>query len=148
MLKIVNLLQAHAGELILWAHMLHPNVLPFSGVYLSEEAMPRTCIVSPWMENGDLLQYLMIFPNAPLTPLVSSHALARASLISTPLKVRGIVSGLKYLHDFEIVHADLKAVTAVFLLPINRLADSRCKRKMFLFLGRAERCLPTSEFRG
>jgi hypothetical protein len=58
------------GELTLWAHMSHLNVLPFSGIYLSEETVQRVCIVSPWMENGDLLHYLKAFPDALPIPLV------------------------------------------------------------------------------
>jgi serine/threonine protein kinase len=71
-LNEVDSWQAHAGELVLWANLSHSNVLPFSGIYLSEELMPRVCIVSPWMENGDLSRYMKTFPTVPLIPLVSN----------------------------------------------------------------------------
>ncbi|KXN88648.1 Serine/threonine-protein kinase sepA [Leucoagaricus sp. SymC.cos] len=85
-------LKAQAGEIILWAHSVHQNVLPFCGIYLSTEKVPRLCMVSQWMENGDLLQYLQKLPDTPRVPLLHD-----------------IISGLQYLHKFDIVHADLKA---------------------------------------
>ncbi|KXN91801.1 Serine/threonine-protein kinase HT1 [Leucoagaricus sp. SymC.cos] len=100
-------LRAHAGELILWAHLSHGNILPFRGIYLSNEQVPRVCIVSPWMDNGDLLQYLRDFPDSPRLPLLHD-----------------VISGLQYLHQYDIVHADLKAKN-VLVSSTNRamLAD-------------------------
>ncbi|KAJ3551572.1 hypothetical protein NP233_g13059 [Leucocoprinus birnbaumii] len=85
-------LKAHAGELIIWAHVSHPNILSFRGIFLSDEKIPRICIVSPWMENGDLVHYLKKYPESNRLPLVYD-----------------IASGLQYLHEHGIVHADLKA---------------------------------------
>jgi serine/threonine protein kinase len=51
--------------------MSHPNVLPFYGAYMTNEKMPRICLVSPWMENGNLIEYLDTFPETPPIPLVS-----------------------------------------------------------------------------
>ncbi|KAJ3574256.1 hypothetical protein NP233_g1894 [Leucocoprinus birnbaumii] len=96
-------LRAHAGELALWAHLSHPNILPFYGVYLSNEAVERICIVSPWMEYGDLLRYMSAFPESPKIPLISD-----------------IISGLQYLHDLNIIHGDLKASNV--LISNNRQA--------------------------
>ncbi|KAJ3570485.1 hypothetical protein NP233_g4366 [Leucocoprinus birnbaumii] len=86
-------LRAQAGELVLWAHLSHVNILPFSGLYYTREEVPRACIVSPWMDNGDLLQFLTNHPSVLRTPLLHD-----------------IISGLGYLHEHDIVHADLKAV--------------------------------------
>ncbi|KAJ3559729.1 hypothetical protein NP233_g11191 [Leucocoprinus birnbaumii] len=83
---------AHAGELALWAHISHRNILPLYGVYLSDEAVERICIVSPWMKYGDLLQYLKTFPKSPRIPLILD-----------------IIRGLRYLHSVDIIHGDLKA---------------------------------------
>ncbi|KXN91167.1 Actin-1 [Leucoagaricus sp. SymC.cos] len=85
-------LRAHTGELALLAHVSHPNVIPFYGAYLSDETKPRICIVSPWVENGDLADYLKRFPDTPQIPLISD-----------------VAAGLRYLHELSIVHADLKA---------------------------------------
>ncbi|KXN88574.1 Tip elongation aberrant protein 1 [Leucoagaricus sp. SymC.cos] len=89
-----KILRAQAGELALLAHVSHPNVIPLYGAYLLAEHNPRICIVSPWMENGDLADYLTKFPNTPRIPLMSD-----------------VASGLQFLHDMGIVYANLKAAS-------------------------------------
>lgn len=64
--------QAHVKELILWAHLRHQNILPFHGVYTVNDG--RICIVSPWMNNGDLSRYLKNFPETPRNPLVRNDS--------------------------------------------------------------------------
>jgi hypothetical protein len=49
------LLKAHASEQVLGAHILHPNILPLYGAFISDEAAPRICIASPWREEGSLV---------------------------------------------------------------------------------------------
>ncbi|KXN82471.1 Serine/threonine-protein kinase HT1 [Leucoagaricus sp. SymC.cos] len=85
-------LQALAKELILWSHLSHPNVVSFYGVWVPDTAVARICIVSPWMENGNLAQYLDKFPHMPRLLLLSD-----------------VSAGLEYLHRSKIIHADLKA---------------------------------------
>ncbi|KXN83221.1 Tip elongation aberrant protein 1 [Leucoagaricus sp. SymC.cos] len=87
-----KIIRAQAGELALLAHVSHSNVIPLSGAYLSVERNPRICIVSPWMENGDLTDYLTKFPDTSRIPLMSD-----------------VAAGLQFLHDMGIVHADIKA---------------------------------------
>ncbi|KAJ6474936.1 hypothetical protein C8R45DRAFT_834665 [Mycena sanguinolenta] len=42
-------------EASIWRQLSHPNMLPFFGLsYLNW----TLCLVSPWMENGNLSQYL------------------------------------------------------------------------------------------
>lgn len=67
--------QAHIRELILWAHLRHPNILPFYGVYLVSNE--RICIASPWMEKGDLSHHLENDPTTPRNPLVCNHLSGR-----------------------------------------------------------------------
>ncbi|KAF5351104.1 hypothetical protein D9756_008399 [Leucocoprinus leucothites] len=86
-----EILRAHAGEFALWAHMSHPNVLPFYGVCLSKEGTLRICIVSPWMEAGSLAMYPETNPTTPQVPLLIDMA-----------------SGLQYMHGLDIIHCDLK----------------------------------------
>ncbi|KXN93053.1 Serine/threonine-protein kinase HT1, partial [Leucoagaricus sp. SymC.cos] len=85
-------LRAHAREIILWAHVTHQNILPFRGIYLSNEKVQRVCIVSQWMGNGNLTQFLRKFPETPRIPLLHD-----------------VISGLHFLHGLDIVHADIKA---------------------------------------
>lgn len=59
-------------EAILWAQLCHSNVLAMYGLYLLDD---QICLVSPWMQEGDLTIYLETHPDAPRLPLVS-HFLA------------------------------------------------------------------------
>ena len=47
------------SELVLWRRLSHPNVLPFYGVHLLDITVEtRICLVSPWMENGNVVEFL------------------------------------------------------------------------------------------
>ncbi|KAF7354912.1 Protein kinase domain-containing protein [Mycena sanguinolenta] len=76
-------------EATIWRQLSHPNLLPFFGLYVLDN---RPCLISPWMENGDLRHFLSSAP--PDTD--------RISLIAD------VAMGLEYLHDENIVHGDLK----------------------------------------
>lgn len=67
-------LQMYVKELTLWAHLSHVNILPFYGVYLHHETK-RICLVSPWMENSNLHDYLQDRPETPRLLLVSEQVL-------------------------------------------------------------------------
>ncbi|KXN84535.1 Ribosomal protein S6 kinase alpha-5 [Leucoagaricus sp. SymC.cos] len=59
-------------ELILWAHSSHPNVLPFYGVFVQgAKGSPQTCLVSPFMKNGNLRDYAPRLSQKSRLPLVS-----------------------------------------------------------------------------
>ncbi|KAF9450092.1 kinase-like protein [Macrolepiota fuliginosa MF-IS2] len=73
-----------------WSQVRHPNVLPFYGVHLDGKYR-RMCLVSPWMENGNICEYLSINPHAN-----------RLSL------ARDVAHGLTHLHYKNIIHGDLK----------------------------------------
>lgn len=64
--------QDYSREAILWGHLSHPNILPFYGVYYLDDEYRRICLVSPWMENGNINEYLRTFPFAPRYLLVSN----------------------------------------------------------------------------
>jgi serine/threonine protein kinase len=46
-------------EALIWRQLLHPNLLPFFGLYVLDN---RPSLISPWMDNGDLKHFLN---NAP-----------------------------------------------------------------------------------
>ncbi|KAF7354921.1 Protein kinase domain-containing protein [Mycena sanguinolenta] len=76
-------------EALIWRQLSHPNLLPFFGLYKLED---RLCLISPWMENGDLRLFLSTAP----------PDIDRVSLIAD------VAMGLEYLHSEHIVHGDLK----------------------------------------
>lgn len=53
-----------AKEAMLWGQLLYPHIVPFLGIYYLDEARKRICLVSPWMDNGNLVQYLKANPSA------------------------------------------------------------------------------------
>ncbi|KAJ3516154.1 hypothetical protein NMY22_g14278 [Coprinellus aureogranulatus] len=78
-------------ETIIWCQLYHANVLPCYGVYHRPSAANQIGLVSPWMENGTIVQFLEKNPHANRLLLLSD-----------------IASGMAYLHDEGIVHGDLK----------------------------------------
>ena len=42
----------------MWSQLSHPNLLPFYGIYYLEDRHGRVCLVSPWMNNGNIKDYL------------------------------------------------------------------------------------------
>jgi serine/threonine protein kinase len=117
--------QTHAKEAILSAHMIHQNILPFYGVCdLSDRELKRICIVSAWMDHGNLLQYLEKTSNPPLELLVRFiiHPLeVFPCLHSTHVpQMSDIISGLAYMHGLNIIHSDLQAVAYNCIFPICR----------------------------
>ncbi|KAJ6514527.1 kinase-like domain-containing protein [Mycena vulgaris] len=92
-------------EALIWRQLSHPNLLPFFGLYYLDS---RLCLVSPWMSNGHVLEFL---ENAP-------PGTDRLSLILD------IAMGLEYLHGKHVVHGDLKGMN-ILVTPSRRacLAD-------------------------
>ncbi|KAG7090171.1 hypothetical protein E1B28_011778 [Marasmius oreades] len=101
---VQQLLQEFMREAIVWKQLKHPNLLPFMGMYYLNKTRGQLCLVSPWMERGNLVQFLKETP----TNLVDHRALAR-----------DIAAGLYYLHAMKIVHGDLKGVN-VLITPEGR----------------------------
>ncbi|KDQ10177.1 hypothetical protein BOTBODRAFT_36459 [Botryobasidium botryosum FD-172 SS1] len=78
-------------EASVWQNLGHPNILPFLGLTTLDSI---TYLVSPWMENGDLLAYVRRHPDADCLTLLLQ-----------------VAKGVEYLHTFDpvVVHGDLKA---------------------------------------
>lgn len=78
-----------AREAILWGQLSHPNLLPFHGLYWFDRQLS---LVYPWAENGNIVDFLKKQPTANRVFLCSD-----------------VAKGIKYLHDNEIIHGDLKS---------------------------------------
>ncbi|KAG6827642.1 hypothetical protein H0H92_011008 [Tricholoma furcatifolium] len=76
-------------EMQVWKSLSHPNILPFIGV-TRNIASPTPGLVSPWMEKGNIAQYLTTTPSVDRLQLMKSVAL-----------------GMMYLHENKVVHGDL-----------------------------------------
>jgi serine/threonine protein kinase len=76
-------------ETRVWHSLSHANILPFLGV--CSDLGPSTAMVSPLCDNGAVLQYLGINPQANRLKIII-----------------GVARGLKYLHSRDVVHGDLK----------------------------------------
>ncbi|KAI5120728.1 hypothetical protein M0805_006434 [Coniferiporia weirii] len=75
-------------EMHVWSKLGHPNVLSFFGFMIEGE---NVSLISEWIENGSLRNYLVICPGCNIEKMAL-----------------GIAEGLAYLHKEEIVHSDLK----------------------------------------
>ncbi|KAK1232887.1 hypothetical protein PQX77_003955 [Marasmius sp. AFHP31] len=105
-------------EAILWRQMKHPNLLPFLGIY-QFECHQQLCLISPWMDNGNLVQYLRT---------------TRREDVDHYTLVHDIASGLAHLHVMKIVHSDLKGVNILITdsfracigdFGLSRIADTQ-----------------------
>jgi len=71
-----------------WKWLCHENILPFYGVTSTPEPFR---MVSPWMENGNIMDFL------------------KNRLEQNPFNLLiGVGKGLQFLHDHDFVHGDLK----------------------------------------
>ncbi|EIN11706.1 kinase-like protein, partial [Punctularia strigosozonata HHB-11173 SS5] len=66
----------------------HPNIVPFLDVSSGIQA----CIVSQWMENGDVMSYLERFPDSSRRELILD-----------------IAHGLEYMRANGLIHGDMKS---------------------------------------
>ncbi|KZT53898.1 kinase-like protein [Calocera cornea HHB12733] len=82
-------------ELQIWRDLDHPNVLQFLGTARlpSVTDHAQICFVSPWMQEGNVIEFLEQYPNVD-----------RLNLIG------GIADGMEYLHGRtpSLVHGDIK----------------------------------------
>ncbi|KAJ3539949.1 hypothetical protein NMY22_g4498 [Coprinellus aureogranulatus] len=88
---LTRLMKTIWREAILWCQLYHENVLPCYGVYRSTSESYRIGLVSPWVSNGNVMDYLHKNPRKDRLLLVSD-----------------VASGMSYLHQNQIVHGDLK----------------------------------------
>ncbi|EIN08805.1 kinase-like protein, partial [Punctularia strigosozonata HHB-11173 SS5] len=84
----------------LWRQFDHPNVVPFLGVD-RQTFEARYAIVTPWMENGNMLEY------------IRRQELPFYRILLLITKLEEAARGLHYLHEHEFVHGDLRAANVL-----------------------------------
>ncbi|KDQ54278.1 hypothetical protein JAAARDRAFT_404040 [Jaapia argillacea MUCL 33604] len=85
-------------EVLIWKQLSHPYVLPCLGVDSSLFGQAGLCIVSPWMENGSILQWM---ETRTLTSMEVNQLLAQ------------IARGVEYLHQENVLHGGLRGANIV-----------------------------------
>ncbi|QRV77919.1 Serine/threonine-protein kinase [Ceratobasidium sp. AG-Ba] len=82
-----------AHEIYAWSKLKHDNVLPLTGLATYKD---HISMVSPWMDNGTLRQYIEKNPSADRFQLCTQ-----------------ISAGLTYLHSCGVVHGDMKGMNVL-----------------------------------
>uniref|UniRef100_A0A0W0FW06 Protein kinase domain-containing protein n=1 Tax=Moniliophthora roreri TaxID=221103 RepID=A0A0W0FW06_MONRR len=92
-----QLVSQFCHEALIWRQLKHPNVLPFLGVNTAIFA-PGFCLISPWMDNGDIITYLK---NNPTHDRLTS--------------INEIAAGMEYLHSLDplVVHGDIRGANVL-----------------------------------
>jgi len=85
----VKVYKAFCREASVWKGLNHPFILPFLG--LDETFSPILSMVSPYMHEGTILEYLVRNPDANVEKRLLEAA-----------------QGLEYLHSKNVVHGDLR----------------------------------------
>lgn len=89
----------------MWKHLSHQNIVPFLGI----TSTPLQ-LISEWIPNGNLTEYIKRHPDADRLGLVGVlHPVLDHSL--TPRKLRDIADGLNYIHSRGVIHGGLKGVS-------------------------------------
>ena len=84
-------------------------------------------MVSEWMEHGTLMDFVTACPGTNRLKLVSTYPRIRTS--DQLLQLADVTRGLKYLHDWPSVHADLKSVS--IHIQYSTLADDGHEEQHF-----------------
>lgn len=79
-----------------------------------EAGLPE--LITKWAEGGTLNAYIENHSGCPLLPIVCTIRRWHTCTDAVCLKACGIANGLAYLHENDIIHADLKGVCALSYL--------------------------------
>ncbi|KAF9441820.1 kinase-like protein [Macrolepiota fuliginosa MF-IS2] len=79
-------------ETAVWVDLDHPNILKFLGLAPDLGSYGVPALVSPYCEKGTVDDYLRLHPNTNTKLFI----------------IKGVASGLQYLHQRDVVHGNLK----------------------------------------
>ncbi|KAJ7926361.1 kinase-like domain-containing protein, partial [Mycena leptocephala] len=88
------ILRKFAKEALVWHYLRHPNIVPLLGVDGTTFPGLTMAMVSPWMRQGSVLNYM------------TEHSPSSQYAITL---LNDVIQGLMYLHSENIVHGDLCA---------------------------------------
>jgi serine/threonine protein kinase len=106
----------------MWKNLSHPNILNLIGVPDTLED-GRFSMVSEWMANGNIMGYVR--DNAGNHLKLVGHNRIFLSRLLNAFQLADAVEGLKYLHNVNIVHGDLKGVSLPIGIPRTPLTFFR-----------------------
>ncbi|KAJ7617184.1 kinase-like domain-containing protein [Roridomyces roridus] len=92
--KQQHVLRQFRREALVWKRLCHPNIVPLLGID-KETFDPFPCMVSPWMPNGTVIEYLSKFQHSQRQKIVDQL-------------IPEIAQGLAFLHEQNVVHGDLR----------------------------------------
>ncbi len=90
-------------------------MLPLLGYYFDGEEMMMPNLVSEWVEDGTLDEYMETLPRVQQRNLRNGQfsLFVRFPRPHMMLQLLGISKGLAYLHSLKVIHADLKSVRKI-----------------------------------
>jgi serine/threonine protein kinase len=104
-------------EALFWRQLRHPYITPFYGVCVDCFA-PHMAIVTPWMPNGNLLQFLRRNDMVDryrivCNPSILSHY-SSLQLLSSRQLIQ-IADALKFLHERspKVIHGDVRGANVL-----------------------------------
>ena len=75
----------------MWKRLNHPNLVPTLG---AGPDIAELCVVSPWLSDGHLLQYVKNYPGVNRVAIVRIYFFIPANLLnSTPTRRSGLQMG-------------------------------------------------------
>ncbi|KAG6864285.1 hypothetical protein C0991_010803 [Blastosporella zonata] len=97
---VTNLAKTFRQEGIIWSRLSHPNILPFYGLCVFDT---QIALLAPCAAAGNIREFLRKpESNNPNRILLCADTAA----------------GIKYLHEKEMVHGDLKAASSQAICPV------------------------------
>ena len=107
-------------EIIGWKYVSHPNIVPFLGV--SETVFPF-CVVSPWLSNGNILEYIKKNRRVDRLQLVSDPPRSpQPAHLKRARQLAQAAFGLEYLHSLSMVHSDINPVSTQRILGLKHVS--------------------------
>ncbi|KZT55354.1 kinase-like protein [Calocera cornea HHB12733] len=96
-------------EAWIWFNVRHPNIVPFLGIadfrYITYSGLEQVCLISTWMEEGNIMQYLIRHPKADRIGFLLNAVDALQFLHScTPPIIHGALKGSNILIDVRSGH--------------------------------------------